>query len=495
MNSAIQLPSALVIGFTGHRDLADEPKCRTLICDYLRERKAATSGIICGVSSAAAGGDLLFAESCIELGIPLRVLLPLPQEDFQKDFDTATWLRAEQVLSKAVSVEVTGNHELREEGYYECGIETVQQSQLMIALWDGEPSRGMGGTQEIVAFAKKMGRPVVWFHSVTGTMQVFNKPALQKLLQLHDPELDFLNSLPDSGVMLSTDSPAELARAWFQKIDKNASRLAPQVRRLASIPIVYTAAAAFFSGAALQMPHAETWLAIGTALGVTAAALPVALRLSQRQARWARSRTAAEVCRSILALWSMPVVDEVIGPEIIPELASMLMSLKLLKALDGARNGISIDEFKERYRRERVSDQLEHFSQHAMQSAHEARRYRVVTWICTGLAILIAAGLFLITAEFKNAYLLSGKRWLTVAVTALFQLATISGAMLIVKDCKRRQQRYRELHGWLKEWDTELDALRTWPTVLKVVCRVERALLVELLEWKSLVQNVKLPRK
>jgi len=371
----------------------------------------------------------------------------------------------------------------------------VQQSQLMIALWDGEPSRGMGGTQEIVAFAKKMGRPVVWFHSVTGTMQVFNKPALQKLLQLHDPELDFLNSLPDSGVMLSTDSPAELARAWFQKIDKNASRLAPQVRRLASIPIVYTAAAAFFSGAALQMPHAETWLAIGTALGVTAAALPVALRLSQRQARWARSRTAAEVCRSILALWSMPVVDEVIGPEIIPELASMLMSLKLLKALDGARNGISIDEFKERYRRERVSDQLEHFSQHAMQSAHEARRYRVVTWICTGLAILIAAGLFLITAEFKNAYLLSGKRWLTVAVTALFQLATISGAMLIVKDCKRRQQRYRELHGWLKEWDTELDALRTWPTVLKVVCRVERALLVELLEWKSLVQNVKLPRK
>jgi hypothetical protein len=79
-------------------------------------------------------------------------------------------------------------------------------------------------------------------------------------------------------------------------------------------------------------------------------------------------------------------------------------------------------------------------------------------------------------------------------VSALFQLATISGALLIVHDCERRQRRYRELHDWLKEWDAELDALRTWPTVLKVAGRIERALLVELLEWKSLVRNVKLPR-
>ena len=292
-NSAIRLPSVLAVGFTGHRGLPDEPKCRKLVCDYLRERKATTSGIVYGVSSVAAGGDLLFAESCVQLGIPLRVLLPFPQEYFRKDFDTSTWSRVEQVLGTAVSVEVTGDHELSEDGYYECGIETVHQSQLMIALWDGKPSRGMGGTQEIVSFARELGRPVIWFDSATGTMQVFNEPALKELQQLQDPELDFLNSLPDMGVTLLTDSSTELAKTWLQKIDGNASRLAPQVRRLSSIPIVYTAAAAFFSGAGLHMPHAETWLAIGTALGITAAALPVALRLSQRQSRWARTRTAS----------------------------------------------------------------------------------------------------------------------------------------------------------------------------------------------------------
>ena len=494
-NSAIRLPAVLAIGFTGHRSLLDESNSRKLICDYLAEQKATTLGIVYGVSSVAAGGDLLFAESCIQLEIPLRVLLPLPREYFRKDFDVATWMRVEQVLSKAVSVEVTGTNELREQGYYECGVETVQQCQLMIALWDGEPSRGLGGTQQIVSFARTMGRPVVWFHSATGTMEVFNKPALQELQQLRDSELDLLNCLPDMSVTLSTDSSIGLARAWLKKIDKNASRLAPQVRHLSSIPIVYTAAAAFFSGAGLQMPHAATWLAIGTALGITAAALPVALRLSQRQALWARTRTAAEVCRSLLAQWDAPVVGEVIWPEIIPELTGMLMSLNLLKALDGSRSTVSVDEFKERYRKERVSDQLEYFSQHAVQSARQARRYSAVSWVCIGLAIFVAAWLFLIGTAFKNAHAFVGKKWLIVAVSALFQLATISGALLIVNDCKRRQRRYRELHDLLKAWDTELDALRTWPTVLKVTGRIERALMVELLEWKSLVRNLKLPGK
>ena len=495
MNSAIRLPSVLAVGFTGHRNLADEPKCRKLISDFLREQKAATQGVLYGVSSAAAGGDLAFAESCVELEIPLRVLLPLPKERFRQDFDPVTWLRVEQLLSRAVSVAVTCDHESREEGYYECGIETVQQSQLMIALWDGEPSRGMGGTQEIVSFARKMGKPVVWFHSATGAVQVFNERALRKLQRLHDPELDFLNSLPDAGIVLSTDSPKELATAWLRKIDQNASRLAPQVRRLSSIPIVCTAAAAFFSGAGLEMSHPRTWLAVGTALGIAAAALPVALRLNRRQLLWARTRTAAEVCRSVLALWGAPVAEETIGPEIVPELAGMLMSFKLLQALDSSRNCASLDEFKERFRKERVDGQVKYFSRHSAQSAREARRYRVVSWVCTASAILTAGWLFALGTFFKNAHMVVGRRWFAVAVSALFQLATISGALLVVHDCERRQARYRELHDWLKEWVTELDALRTWPTVLQVAGRIERALLVELLEWKSLIRNMKLPRK
>jgi hypothetical protein len=495
IKSAIRLPSVLAIGFTGHRSLPDEAKSRESIRGFLREQKAKTSAIVYGVSSAAAGSDLLFAESCLELEIPLRILLPLPREEFRKDFDPATWLRAEAVMSKAVSVVVTGDREIRNQAYYECGVETVQQSQLMIALWDGEPSRGMGGTQEIKEFAEKMDKPVIWIHSTTGATQVLNEPALRELEKLQDTELEFLNGLPDAGVTLSSDSRTALAEAWLNKADKNASKLAPQVRRLSSIPIAYTAAAAFFTGAGLKMQHPETWLAIGSGLGVTAIALPFLLRLDQRQILWARTRTAAEVCRSVLALWAAPVQDEVIGAEIIPELAGTMRSLNLLKALDSSTNAASLDDFKARYRKERVRDQIDYFSRNAERSARRGKKYRNFSLVCIGLAIVIAMLVFVIGTAFKQASMVLVKNWLSVAISALFQLATIAGALLIVHDCERRQRRYREFQNWLEQWDAELVNLRTWPTVLKVVVRIERALLVELLEWKSLVRNAKMPRK
>jgi hypothetical protein len=495
IKSAIRLPSVLAIGFTGHRSLPDEARSRESIRGFLREQKAKTPAIVYGVSSAAAGSDLLFAESCLELQIPLRILLPLTREEFRKDFDPSTWLQAEAVMSKAISVEVTEDRGNRNEAYYECGVETVQQSQLMIALWDGEQSRGMGGTQEIKEFAEKMDKPVIWIHSTTGVTQVLNEPALRELEKLQDTELEFLNGLPDEGVTLSSDSRTALAEAWLNKADRNASKSAPQVRRLSSIPIAYTAAAAFFTAAGLKMPHSEMWLAIGSGLGVTAIALPFVLRLDQRQMVWARTRTAAEVCRSVLALWAAPVKEEVIGAEIIPELAGTLRSLNLLKALDSSTNAVSLDEFKARYRRERVRDQIDYFSRNAERSARRGKKYRNFSLVCIGLAILIAGLVFATGTFFKQPVLVSAKNWLSVAISALFQLATIAGALLIVHDCDRRQRRYREFQNWLEQWDAELVNLHTWSTVLKVAVRIERALLVELLEWKSLVRNAKMPRK
>ncbi len=137
-------------------------------------------------------------------------------------------------MQHAMSVEVIGNGETKEERYYECGAETVQQSQMLLALWDGKPSQGLGGTEEIFTYAKNQGRPVVWIHSVTGEVQHFN----QEKESFSDPELDFLNGLPDSGAKPEIKTPFDLAQAWFWKIDDNASHAAPQLRRLAAIPIL-----------------------------------------------------------------------------------------------------------------------------------------------------------------------------------------------------------------------------------------------------------------
>ncbi|MGB9408659.1 MAG: hypothetical protein WCA89_14065 [Terracidiphilus sp.] len=493
MEPSIKFPATVAIGFTGHRTLDDEAKCRKSIFDFLEQQKASLSGLVYGISSVAAGGDLLFAESCIQLALPLCVLLPLPAEEFRKDFDKEGWSRAEQILSKAASIEVTGGDQPREECYYECGIETVQQSQLLLALWNGEPSQGLGGTEDIVSFARGFGKPVVWLHSTTGEVSIFNKKTEQELQD--DPELEFLNRLPDENVSVESNKPEALARAWFRKVDESATRCAPQFRRLAAIPIIFTAAAALFSGAGSWAHQVGTWLAIGTALGILAAFLPVALRLQKRQILWVRTRTAAEVCRSVLAFWSTPTPYEAIGPEVVPELSGVLRSLNLLKALDRGRGKVSLEEFKQRYRRERVANQLKYLFDHAAQSAAEARKYRAATWACIGLAVALNVWLFV------SGRLIGGigpgpwKQGLALGASIAFQIATVAGALLAVNDCDRRRERYRELHQQLGEWDAQLETLRTWPSVLRVAGRIEQALLTELIEWRSLIRNHKQARK
>lgn len=491
--AAVRLPVVQAIGFAGHGAVLDESKSRVLISELLKERKAAASGIVYGITSIAPGAALLFAESCIELKIPLRVLLPVPQETFKERFDPYIWPRAEKVLAQAVSVAVAANHELRDESYYECTVETVQHSQLLIAFWDDQSPVGADATGEIVQLAREIGRPVIQIHSGTGAVGIIDGKAGGLLLE--DSELQFLNDLPDAGVTLEERSPIELARAWFKKIDANASQFAPQVRRMASIPIVFTAIAALISGAAARNPDAPAWLGASAAMGIFAAALPAVLRLRQRQVLWIRTRTAAEVCRSVLALWAAPGLYEVIGAEVISEFSGMLRSLNFLKMIDGPATNASLDEFKMQYRRERLANQIEYFSTQCRRSRRDGRNLKWLALLGVGFAVLSIAWWLGAKAVLGAGHPVLGGRWLPLLVSALFQLATISGALVIVYDCERRQRRYSDLGVRLKFWEAEFAALRTWASVLKVVNRVERALLVEMLEWRSLAGNTRLPRK
>lgn len=491
--SNIRLPAVLPIGFTGHRRLPDEAASRAVLHEFLRAYKASTPAIVYGVSSAAAGGDLLFAESCLELGIPLRILLPMPAEEFRDDFDPEGWSRAQGVMVRAISVEVTGEGGDRPERYYECGIRTVQQSRLLVALWDGEDARGRGGTAEIVDFADKVGRPVVCFHSQTGARRDLHADRMARLLD--DPELDFLNRLPDAGVPPPSGPGLRLARAWFDKIDANANHFAPRSRKLATVPVTWTAAAALFSGVAARAPGATLWMGLSAAMGVVAAVLPSLLRLDHWQRLWARTRTAAEVCRSMIALWPTPGDYDLIGPEAIPELSGVLLSLNFLHSSDAARSEVSLEEFRKEYSEKRLQNQIDYFDGKSAESERDGNRFRLLTWTSSGLALLVAAWWFSGRLDPAGLHHHAAARWIPLLISALFQVATVAGAMVVIRDCDRRQRRFRELEQWLSNWKPQFEALHTLRSVLEIAARIERALLVELLEWRSLMRHAKLPRK
>jgi hypothetical protein len=278
-------------------------------------------------------------------------------------------------------------------------------------------------------------------------------------------------------------------------MDENASRAAPQFRRMAAIPIFCTAAAAVLSARTAFAGSSVIWLWLGTTLGIMAASLPTVMRLGRRQVGWTRVRTAAEICRSCLALWRTPTLYEVVGPEAVPDLAGMLASLNFLKMSDRAARENNLEEFKRRYRAERVQDQIAYFSRHANQAAARARRYRVVTWAST----IAAAGLdgwLLLNAHGLNHWISGRLRpELALLVAIFFQIATVAGSLVVVYDYVRRRDRYRELHRMLLQWDKQLELSQTWPIVLRIATTVEKALLAELIEWRSHIRNQKMPQK
>jgi hypothetical protein len=84
---------------------------------------------------------------------------------------------------------------------------------------------------------------------------------------------------------------------------------------------------------------------------------------------------------------------------------------------------------------------------------------------------------------------------LALSIAIFFQIATVAGSLVVVNDYVRRRDRYRELHRMLVQWDKQLELSETWHIVLRIATTVEKALLAELIEWRSHIRNQKLPQK
>src|SRR5439155_16794451 len=155
------LPPIWVIGFTGHRHLPDGEKVGRALRSVIESLRAQISGKLIGYSSIAIGADTLFAETCIGLGIPWIALLPRPREDFKKDFTESDWAKTSELLGRAARVEALPPARSRDLGYLEGGLSTVEEADVMIAVWNGESSRGTGGTAEVVAHADNLSKPII----------------------------------------------------------------------------------------------------------------------------------------------------------------------------------------------------------------------------------------------------------------------------------------------------------------------------------------------
>jgi hypothetical protein len=157
----------LNIGVTAHRDLVDaeiprlRAECRAFFEGLQREFPSLPLRL---VSALATGGDQLAAGEALASGIEVMVPLPLPQVEYEHDFeDAAALARFRELLGKArqrtlplapgnTLAAVRQRGPARNRQYAQLGMFVSSRCQVLLALWDGQPSDATGGTAQVVGY-------------------------------------------------------------------------------------------------------------------------------------------------------------------------------------------------------------------------------------------------------------------------------------------------------------------------------------------------------
>jgi hypothetical protein len=143
---------SLVIGVTGHRDVAaaDEAPLRAAFGRVIDElSRACPHTPLLVLSGLAAGADAVAAEEAIARNIPVMAVLPMPVAEYERDFSPDQLARFHTLLQASARVVVAS--QVRENGYVATGRFIAQYSHLVVAFWDGRTGRGAGGTADVVA--------------------------------------------------------------------------------------------------------------------------------------------------------------------------------------------------------------------------------------------------------------------------------------------------------------------------------------------------------
>jgi hypothetical protein len=138
------------VGITGHQHLADSDTWLWVEAALNSALEKFEGGLV-GVSSLAAGTDQVFASLILRRGGQIHAVIPFA--DYERVFDADHLSAYRELFAKAHAVEVLRAANTVEGAYLAAGRRVVELADQMIAVWDGKPAKGMGGTAEVVAFA------------------------------------------------------------------------------------------------------------------------------------------------------------------------------------------------------------------------------------------------------------------------------------------------------------------------------------------------------
>jgi hypothetical protein len=158
----------VVLGVLGHRHLTEIDKLMAGVeSALLRIFDAFPGPGLRVISSLAEGADRLLAKRLLEVPhAHLWVALPLPEEEYRRDFATqASKEEFNHFMEIAEKVIILPKMENREKSYLAAANYLLENSECLLVLWDGKPAQGDGGTAETVNKARRRSLPLAWIHA------------------------------------------------------------------------------------------------------------------------------------------------------------------------------------------------------------------------------------------------------------------------------------------------------------------------------------------
>jgi hypothetical protein len=153
----------LTIGTTGHIDLHpdDVPLLEKRVGEYFaRLQRQYPHTPLQVLSALAEGADRLVARVALKRGIKLIAPLPLPQEEYEKDFELAKSKQDfRDLLAGRRVVVVSESAANRDDAYARLGAWLAHNSQIILALWDESDNHKHGGTADVVRLKRGELRP------------------------------------------------------------------------------------------------------------------------------------------------------------------------------------------------------------------------------------------------------------------------------------------------------------------------------------------------
>jgi hypothetical protein len=131
------------------------------------EVRGRADGELVGLSCIADGADTLFARAVLDAGGELVVIVPA--EQYREGLPTEHHPTYDALMARAADVIRLDHTESNSDAHMEASVRMIEQADALVAVWDGKPARGYGGTADVVDAAREQGVPVtvVWPEGAT----------------------------------------------------------------------------------------------------------------------------------------------------------------------------------------------------------------------------------------------------------------------------------------------------------------------------------------